>query len=70
MPWWARLISPATNYAVRLGRSTLGKRVFARAEDQTLILAAPRTFKTAMLADRIIGHPGAALATSTRTDLL
>jgi type IV secretory pathway TraG/TraD family ATPase VirD4 len=67
--FWARLKAPATDYAVRLGRAWYGKRCFARAEDQTLILAPPRTFKTGHLADRIITHPGAVLATSTRADL-
>jgi type IV secretion system protein VirD4 len=38
-------------------------------EDQTLVLAAPRTGKSGWLADRIIDHPGAVVTTSTRTDL-
>ena len=65
----ARITAPATDYAVRLGRAQWGKRVFARMEDQTLIIATPRTGKSGMLADRILTHPGAVLCTSTRTDL-
>ena len=65
----ARIVAPTTDYAVRLGRAQYGKRVLARMEDQTLILAPPRTFKTGYLADRILVHPGAVLCTSTRTDL-
>jgi hypothetical protein len=43
--------------------------VIASMEDQTLVLAAPRTGKSGWLADRIIDHPGAVVTTTTRTDL-
>ena len=69
LPWWARLLVPVTCYAVRLGRAHLGRRVIAGMEDQALVLAAPRTGKSGWLADRIIDHPGAAMTTTTRTDL-
>jgi len=65
----ARLTSPATDYAVRLGRAQWGRKVYARLEDQVLILAPPRIGKTGILADRILSHPGAVLCTSTRADL-
>ena len=64
------MLLPVTSYAVRLGRAHLGKRVIASMEDQTLVLAAPRTGKSGWLADRIIDHPGAVVTTTTRTDLL
>jgi type IV secretion system protein VirD4 len=70
LPWWARMLLPVTAYAVRLGRAHLGRRVIASMEDQTLVLAAPRTGKSGWLADRIIDHPGAVVTTTTRTDLL
>jgi type IV secretion system protein VirD4 len=70
LTWWARMALPVTSYAVRLGRAHLGKRVIASMEDQTLVLAAPRTGKSGWLADRIIDHPGAVVVTTTRTDLL
>ena len=69
LPWWARLMLPVTAYAVRLGRAHFGRRVIASMEDQTLVLAAPRTGKSGWLADRIIDHPGAVVTTTTRTDL-
>jgi type IV secretory pathway TraG/TraD family ATPase VirD4 len=69
LPWWARMILPVTAYGVRLGRAHFGRRVIASMEDQTLVLAAPRTGKSGWLADRIIDHPGAAMTTTTRTDL-
>src|SRR5215469_13667544 len=70
LPWWERLFMPVTCYAVRLGRAHFGRRVIASMEDQTLVLAAPRTGKSGWLADRIIDHPGAVVCTTTRTDLL
>ena len=69
MSWWTRLLLPVTCYAVRLGRAHLGRRVIAGMEDQSLVIAAPRAGKSGWLADRIIDHPGAAVTTTTRTDL-
>jgi type IV secretion system protein VirD4 len=69
LPWWARTILPVTSYAVRLGRAQFGRRVITSMEDQTLVLAAPRTGKSGWLADRIIDHPGAVVTTTTRVDL-
>ena len=69
LPWWVRMILPVTAYAVRLGRAHFGRRVIASMEDQTLVLAAPRSGKSGWLADRIIDHPGAVVTTTTRTDL-
>src|SRR5260370_173977 len=68
-PWWARLTWPGPASAVGRGRAHFGRRVTASMEDQTLVLAAPRTGKSGWLADRIIDHPGAVVTTTTRTDL-
>ena len=65
----ARLLSPATAYAVRLGRAQYFRRVYARGEDQTLIIAPQRTGKSGIVADRLLDHPGPAIVTSTRPDL-
>jgi type IV secretory pathway TraG/TraD family ATPase VirD4 len=67
--WAARMAGRPEAYGVRQGRAQYGKRVFARQEDQTLILATQRTGKSGLLADRILDHPGAVVATSTRADL-
>jgi type IV secretion system protein VirD4 len=64
-----RALSRTTAYAIRLGRAQYGRRVFARAEDQTLILSLPRSGKSGMLGDRVIDHPGAALVTESRPDI-
>jgi hypothetical protein len=69
MGFWSRLFSPATAYAVRIGRAQYFRRVFARGEDQTLILAPQRTGKSGIIADRLLDHPGPAIVTSTRPDL-
>src|ERR1022692_266949 len=52
LPWWARMLLPVTVYAVRLGRAHLGRRIIASMEDQTLVLAAPRTGKCGWLGGR------------------
>ncbi|MEU7813879.1 TraM recognition domain-containing protein [Pseudonocardia sp. NPDC049154] len=46
------------------------QRVWASIEDVTLIFGGPRTGKTGWLAGRLLDAPGAAVVTSTRTDLL
>ena len=64
-----RVLAPARMYAVRLGRAQLGRKAYARGEDQVGIIAPQRTNKTGILADRLYGHPGAAVAVTTRADL-
>jgi len=64
-----RLAGRTTDYAVRLGRGQWRRRAYARMEDQVLIMAAQRTGKSGIVADRILDHPGPVLATSTRADL-
>ena len=64
-----RVRSRTTDYAVRLGRGQWFRRAYARMEDQVLVMAAQRTGKTGIVADRILDHPGPVLATSTRADL-
>ena len=55
--------------AVQLCRSGL-MRVWAAIEDVVLVFGGPRSGKTGWMAGRVIDHPGAAVVTSTRTDLL
>jgi type IV secretory pathway TraG/TraD family ATPase VirD4 len=64
-----RLRSRTTDYAVRLGRGQWFRRLYSRMEDQVLLMAAQRTGKSGIVADRILDHPGPVLATSTRADL-
>jgi hypothetical protein len=65
----SRALSRTTGFAVRLGRAQWYRRVWARMEEQTMILAPPRTGKTGQLADRLYDHPGAALSITTRADV-
>jgi hypothetical protein len=69
LSFWTRLARRTTQYAVRLGRAQYGRRLYARLEDQVLVLAPQRTGKSGVIADRICDHPGAVLATSTKADL-
>ena len=70
LTWQNRLTCATTEYAVRLGRAQYFRRLYARLEDQVLVLAPQRTGKSGLIGDRIVDHPGAVLATSTRADLL
>ena len=67
--WRRAFLSCATAYAIRLGRAQYCRRVYARMEDQILVLAPQRTGKSGLIADQILSHPGPVLATSTRPDL-
>jgi type IV secretion system protein VirD4 len=69
LTWTDRLTCPTTEYAVRLGRAQYFRRLFSRLEDQVLVLAPQRVGKSGVIADRIVDHPGAVLATSTKADL-
>jgi type IV secretion system protein VirD4 len=69
LSWWRRMCYPTDDIAVRLGRAQYGKRVFSRLEDNVGTLALPRTGKSADIADRILRHPGAVIASSARADL-
>jgi type IV secretory pathway TraG/TraD family ATPase VirD4 len=69
LPRWRWLRVPLPEVAVELVRVG-AQRVWASIEDVVLIFGGPRTGKTGWLAGRVIDAPGAAVVTSTRTDLL
>ena len=64
-----RLILPTTDFAVRLGRGQWARRLYSRNEDERLIVAAKRTGKSGLVADRIITHRGPVLSSTSRTDI-
>ena len=66
---WQRLTSPVTGYAIPLGRSCYGKRIFASLEEIVLYCSLPRQGKTSALARRIARHQGACVAASSKPDL-
>ncbi|MCM3846325.1 type IV secretory system conjugative DNA transfer family protein [Pseudonocardia sp. DR1-2] len=69
LPRWQRARLATTEAAVELCR-TGALRVWALVEDVVIVVGGPRTGKTGWLAGRVLDAPGAALVTSTRTDLL
>ena len=69
LPGWQRLRLRTADAAVELCR-TGALRVWALVEDVVIVVGGPRTGKTGWLAGRVLDAPGAALVTSTRTDLL
>lgn len=64
-----RLGMPTRAVGVELCRVGV-QRVWSSIEDVTLVFGGPRTGKTGWLAGRVLDAPGAAVVTSTRTDLL
>jgi type IV secretory pathway TraG/TraD family ATPase VirD4 len=65
---WRRFRLPTNEVAVQLCRVG-AQRVWSSVEDVTLVFGGPRVGKSGWLAGRIIDAPGAAVVTSTRTDL-
>jgi type IV secretion system protein VirD4 len=56
-------------HSVDLGRAHYRHRLHVPLEEHLLVMAPPRTYKTAFLADVIMGYPGPVIATSTKPDL-
>jgi type IV secretion system protein VirD4 len=67
-PLWYRIADPAA-HSVFLGRAHYRHRLRVPLEEHVLIMAPPRTFKTAFLADVILRYPGPVIATSTKPDV-
>ena len=65
---WERYRYPVTAYAYELARDGR-RRVMSPVEDAVLYIGGPRTGKTGALASLVVDAPGAAIVTSTRTDL-
>jgi type IV secretion system protein VirD4 len=68
LPLWLRVLSPA-GHSVFLGRAHYRHGLHVPLEEHLLVMAPPRTFKTAFLADVILRYPGPVIATSTKPDL-
>jgi type IV secretory pathway TraG/TraD family ATPase VirD4 len=68
LPWWLRAIAPE-EHSVFLGRAHWRHRLHVPLEEHVLVMAPPRTFKTAFLADVIMGYPGPVIATTTKADV-
>lgn len=68
LPLWARVISPAA-HSVFIGRAHYRHGLRVPLEEHLLVVAPPRTFKTAFLSDVILRHPGPVIATTTKADV-
>ncbi|MGD0247205.1 MAG: type IV secretory system conjugative DNA transfer family protein, partial [Streptosporangiaceae bacterium] len=69
LPVWVRALWPG-EHSVFLGRAHYRHRLRVPLEEHVLVMAPPRTFKTAFLADVIMEYPGPVIATTTKADLL
>ncbi len=68
VPLWRRAVNPAL-HTVFLGRAHYRHCLRVPVEEHVLVMAPPRSHKTAFLADAMLDYPGPALATSTKPDL-
>jgi type IV secretory pathway TraG/TraD family ATPase VirD4 len=68
LPWSLRALFPA-EHSVFLGRAHWRHGLRVPLEEHVLVMAPPRTFKTAFLADVILRYPGPVIATTTKADV-
>jgi type IV secretory pathway TraG/TraD family ATPase VirD4 len=68
LPLWQRLLAPE-EHSVFLGQAHYRHGLRVPLEEHVLVMAPPRTFKTAFLADVILRYPGPVLSTTTKADV-
>jgi type IV secretion system protein VirD4 len=68
LPLWRRIIQPG-EHSVFLGRAHYRQGLHVPLEEHLLVMAPPRTYKTAFLADVILRYPGPVIATTTKADV-
>jgi type IV secretion system protein VirD4 len=68
LPIWWRIADPGA-HSVFVGRAHYRHRLHVPLEEHLLVMAPPRTFKTAFLADVILRYPGPVIATTTKADI-
>jgi type IV secretory pathway TraG/TraD family ATPase VirD4 len=68
LPWRYSLLDPG-EHSVLLGRAHYRHQLRVPLEEHFLVMAPPRTYKTAFLADVIIEYPGPVIATTTKPDI-
>jgi len=69
LPGWERAWWPGS-YSVVLGRAQYRHQLRVPLEEHVLLMAPPRTFKTAFLAHVILHYPGPVISTTTKADVL
>ncbi len=68
LPLWYRIAYPG-QHSVFLGRAHYRHGLRVPLEEHLLVMAPPRTYKTAFLADVILRYPGPVIATTTKADI-
>src|SRR5690348_11019055 len=68
LPWRYSLLDPG-EHSVLLGRAHYRHQLRVPLEEHLLVMAPPRTYKTAFLADVILRYPGPVNATTTKADV-
>ena len=68
LPLWYRIAYPGQQ-SVFLGRAHYRHGLRVPLEEHLLVMAPPRTYKTAFLADVILRYPGPVIATTTKADI-
>jgi type IV secretion system protein VirD4 len=68
LPLWYRIAQPR-QHSVFLGRAHYRHGLRVPLEEHLLVMAPPRTYKTAFLADVILRYPGPVIATTTKADI-
>jgi type IV secretory pathway TraG/TraD family ATPase VirD4 len=68
LPQWCRVVDPR-QHSVFLGRAHYRHGLRVPLEEHLLVMAPPRTYKTAFLADVILRYPGPVIATTTKPDI-
>jgi type IV secretion system protein VirD4 len=68
LPWIQRALGSG-EHSVFLGRAHWRHGLRVPLEEHVLVMAPPRTFKTAFLADVILRYPGPVIATTTKADV-
>ena len=68
LPLWYRMLAPG-ECSVFLGRAHWRHGLRVPLEEHVLVMAPPRTYKTAFLADVILRYPGPVIATTTKADI-
>ena len=68
LPLWYRILAPDA-HSVFVGRAHYRHGLRIPLEEHLLVMAPPRTHKTAFLADVILSYPGPVIATSTKPDV-
>jgi len=64
-----RRIGRPCEHSIMLGRAQYRHRLHVPLEEHLLLMAPPRTYKTALLAHIVLRYPGAVISTSTKPDI-